>query len=140
MNRSIRSKLIATGAVLLGALGLAQAAQARTDVFFSVGIPAPVYVEPAPVYVPPAPVYVPPRTVYVDPAPGSVRFQLQASAANPTNGSRPTTRKIGVNDPTRSRIRPARGANPAAKRFPRPPKIPTTRPVWRFETSWQKAK
>ena len=69
MNRSIRSKLIATGAVLLGALGLAQAAQARTDVFFSVGIPAPVYVEPAPVYVPPAPVYVPPRTVYVDPAP-----------------------------------------------------------------------
>lgn len=74
MNRSIRSKLIATGAVLLGALGLAQAAQAHTDVRFSIGFPAyvapaPVYVQPEPVYVAPRPVYVQPSPVYVDPAP-----------------------------------------------------------------------
>jgi hypothetical protein len=69
MNRSIRSKLVAVGAVLLGALGLAQAAQARTDVVFSIGLPAPAYIEPAPVYVEPAPVYVQPRPVYVEPAP-----------------------------------------------------------------------
>ncbi len=62
MNTSIRSKLIAAGAVMLGAFGLMQAAQARTDVVFSVGIPA--YVEPTPVYVAPQPAYVAPRWVY----------------------------------------------------------------------------
>jgi hypothetical protein len=69
MNRTIRSTILATGAVMLGALGLTQAAQAHTDVTFSIGVPA--YVEP--VYVAPAPVYVPQRTyverTYVNPAP-----------------------------------------------------------------------
>lgn len=71
MNKSIRSKL-AVAAVALGALWAAQAANAHTDVSFSIGVPvqsAPVYVQPvqaAPVYVQPAqPVYAPePQVVY----------------------------------------------------------------------------
>lgn len=59
-------------------LGIASAAQARSDVYFSVGIagapaayvaPAPVYVQPAPVFVQPAPVYVQPTPTYVYPRP-----------------------------------------------------------------------
>ena len=61
MKSSIRSKLVAVGAVMLGAFGLSQAAQAHTDVVFSVGIPG--YVQPA--YVAPEPVYVQPREYYV---------------------------------------------------------------------------
>ena len=77
--------MAALGAAALAAAG---AAQARDDVFWSVGLaspgvqvglsnsgpqvymqPAPVYMQPAPVYVQPAPVYVQPRPVYVQPAP-----------------------------------------------------------------------
>lgn len=68
MIRSIRSKAVAFAALALGALGLTQAAHARTDVFLNIGTPAPVYVQPAPVYTP-APVYVQPRPVYVQPRP-----------------------------------------------------------------------
>ena len=65
----------AASAIVLGALGAASMAHARSDVHFSIGLntpgvyvqPAPVYVQPAPVYVRPAPVYGPP--VYVQPAP-----------------------------------------------------------------------
>lgn len=58
---------------------LAGAAQARDNVYWSIGIDAapgvsvgvgnhrPVYVAPAPVYVAPAPIYVAPRPVYVAP-------------------------------------------------------------------------
>lgn len=67
-------------AVSLGALALAPAAHARSDVVWSVGISSPgvavgvsnaypVYTQPAPVYVQPAPVYVQPRPVYVYPRP-----------------------------------------------------------------------
>ena len=68
----------ALGAAALAATG---AAQARDDVFWSVGLASPgvqvglsngapqVYVQPAPVYYQPAPVYVQPRPVYVQPAP-----------------------------------------------------------------------
>jgi len=71
MNKSIRSKL-AVAAVAVGSLWAVQAANAHTDVQFSIGIPvqtAPVYVQPAqPVYVQPAqPVYVPEPQV-VNPA------------------------------------------------------------------------
>jgi len=71
--------LAATGVVALAAVGTA--AQARDNVYWSVGIDAapgvaigvgntrPVVVAPAPVYVAPAPVYVAPRPVYVAPAP-----------------------------------------------------------------------
>ena len=90
-----RSFVVAGAAATLAiaALGFAGAAQARDDVFWSVGIgspgvavnvgnafpvyvqPQPVYVQPAPVYVQPAPVYYPrpvyvqPQPVYVQPAP-----------------------------------------------------------------------
>ena len=61
MTQTIRSKL-ALVAVAFGALCAVQAAQAHTDVYFSVGVPA----QPAPVYVGPAePVYMPaPQVVY----------------------------------------------------------------------------
>jgi hypothetical protein len=80
---------IAAAAVVLAAAGTASVAQARSDVYFSVGAnvapgvvigasnyyppvtyvqPAPVYVQPAPVYYESAPVYYGPR-VYAAPAP-----------------------------------------------------------------------
>jgi PXPV repeat (3 copies) len=85
---SVRSVAMAGAAATLAvaALGFAGAAQARDNVFWSVGVgspgvefnvgnapqvyvqPAPVYVQPAPVYVQPAPVYYP-RPVYVQPQP-----------------------------------------------------------------------
>jgi hypothetical protein len=75
-------RFLAAGAVALAALGTAGLAQARSDVYWSVGVnaapgvsvgvgnyAAPVYVAPAPVYVAPAPVYVAPPVTYVRPAP-----------------------------------------------------------------------
>lgn len=77
----------ATAALAVAALGFAGAAQARDDVYWSVGVgspgvsvnvgnaypvytqPAPVYVQPAPVYYQPAPVYVRPAPVFVQPRP-----------------------------------------------------------------------
>lgn len=64
---SKRAAAIAIGLATLATVG---AAQARSDVYFSVGLqPSNVYVQPAPVYVPPQPVYVQPRPVYVQPQP-----------------------------------------------------------------------
>lgn len=59
-------------ALAFGLAGLVTtgAAQARSDVHFSIGVqPSHVYVQPAPVYAPPQPVYVQPRPVYVQPQP-----------------------------------------------------------------------
>lgn len=94
--KSTRSVILAgaAAALALAAMGFAGAAQARENVFWSVGVstpgvgvnvgnvgsvyvqpqpvyiqPQPVYVEPAPVYYQPAPVYYQPRPVYVQPAP-----------------------------------------------------------------------
>jgi hypothetical protein len=67
MNRLFSAKPLLAAAVALGAVGAASTAQAHTDVTFSIGVPAPVYVEPAPVYAQPAPVYVQPAPVYVQP-------------------------------------------------------------------------
>ena len=75
MKRITSAKFVATAAVALGAFVAASAAHARTDVYFSVGVPAPVYVEPAPVYVQPRPVYVQPAPVYVQPRPVYVQPQ-----------------------------------------------------------------
>lgn len=59
------SKSLLAATVAIGGLAVASAAHARSDVFFSIGVNAPVaYVQPAPVYVQPAPVYVQPRPVY----------------------------------------------------------------------------
>ena len=72
MKRLFSAKPLVAAAVALGAIGLASAAHARSDVILSIGLnapygyvqPAPVYVAPQPVYVQPRPVYVPPQTVY----------------------------------------------------------------------------
>ena len=85
MPRILTVAAMALG-VSLGTLGVAGSAQARSDVYWSVGAGSPgvaigvgnvppvvyappVYVQPAPVYVQPRPVYVQPRPVYVAPGP-----------------------------------------------------------------------
>lgn len=83
----------ATAALAVAALSFAGSAQARDDVFWSVGVgapgvslnvgnagpvymqPQPVYIEQQPVYVQPAPVYYQPRPVFVRPAPVYVQPQ-----------------------------------------------------------------
>ncbi len=69
------------GTLVIGALGFAGAAQARDNVYWSLGVGAPgvalgvgnappvVYAPPPPVYVAPPPVYVPSRPVYMAPPP-----------------------------------------------------------------------
>ncbi|MDP2257560.1 MAG: hypothetical protein Q8K05_16170 [Polaromonas sp.] len=96
-NRSI-ILASATAALAVAAMGFAGAAQARDDVYWSVGVGAPavslnvgnaqpVYVQPQPVYVQPAPVYYQPRPVYVRPAP--VYFAPQpVYYGNPGRGHR----------------------------------------------------
>lgn len=70
MNRSFSRKIVAAALGAAAALGVVTAAQAHTDVSFSIGFPmAPAYVDSAPVYVQPRPVYVEPRPVYVQPSP-----------------------------------------------------------------------
>jgi hypothetical protein len=60
MKRLISAKTLAAAAVAIGAIGVASAAHARSDVFFSIGVQAPYgYVQPAPVYVQPQPNFVP---------------------------------------------------------------------------------
>ena len=76
MNRLSNAKTLAAAAIAFGALAATSAAHARSDVFFSIGIDAPVrYVQPAPVYVQPQPVYVQPQPVYVQPQPVYVQPQ-----------------------------------------------------------------
>ena len=68
MKRLFSAKSIAVAALALGAVGAASAAHARSDVFFSIGVPG-AYVSNAPVYVQPRPVYVaPPVYQYEQPA------------------------------------------------------------------------
>ena len=65
MKASLSVKLLAGAVLAVAGLGVASAAHARSDVYFSIGLQgAPVYVEPAPVYVQPRPVYVQPQPVY----------------------------------------------------------------------------
>lgn len=82
-----RSAVLAGAAATLAiaVMGFAGAAQARDNVYWSVGVgspgidvnvgnaypayPQPVYVQPQPVYVQPAPVYVQPAPVYLRPRP-----------------------------------------------------------------------
>jgi len=76
-SRSVYVK-VAAAALALAAAGTASVAQARSDVYYSIGAHvapgvsigvsnAPVYYPP--VYVQPAPVYYPPAQYYVRPAP-----------------------------------------------------------------------
>jgi hypothetical protein len=70
MNRLSSARSLVVAAAALGAVALASAAHAGTDVILSIGVNAPYgYVQPAPVYVEPQPVYVQPQPVYVQPQP-----------------------------------------------------------------------
>ena len=71
-------RFVAISALAVAVMGAATAAQARSDITWSIGISSPgVYVQPAPVYLPPPPVYYQPpppvyyqsRPIYVQPAP-----------------------------------------------------------------------
>jgi hypothetical protein len=68
MKRLFSARSLVAAAVAIGAVGVASAAHARSDVILSIGVNAPYgYVQPAPVYVETQPVYVQPRPVYVQP-------------------------------------------------------------------------
>lgn len=70
MKRLFSARTFAAAALALGAVGVASAAHAGSDVFLSIGVNAPYgygYVQPARMYVEPQPVYVQPRSVYVQP-------------------------------------------------------------------------
>lgn len=75
MQRLFSARSFLAAAVALGAVGVASAAHARTDVTVSIGVNAPYgqvqpvygYAQPAPVYIDPQPVFVQPRQVVVQP-------------------------------------------------------------------------
>ena len=70
MNKFVSLRTLAAAAVVLGAVGAAASAHARSDVQFTIGINSPgVYVQPAPVYVQPRQYYVQPAPVYYYGAP-----------------------------------------------------------------------
>jgi len=65
MKRSSAMKWAGLMAVVIGGLGAVNAANAATDVYFSVGVPGAVYAPPQVVYSPaPAYPYSPPEVVY----------------------------------------------------------------------------
>ena len=77
----------ATATLAIAALVFADSAQARDNVYWSVGVGAPgvavnvgnagpVYMQAAPVYIEPEPIYYEPRPVYVRPAPIYVQPQV----------------------------------------------------------------
>ena len=76
MNRFFSPKVLVTATLATAALGAATVAQARPDVYVSVGFQALPVLEPAPVYVQPRHVSVQPAPVYVRPpvfvSPGEV--------------------------------------------------------------------
>jgi hypothetical protein len=76
MNRLFNAKPLLAAAIAIGALAAASAAQARSDVVFSIGLNAPYgYAQPAPVYAQPQSVYYEPAPAYYEPAP--VYYQQQ---------------------------------------------------------------
>jgi hypothetical protein len=65
-----RSRMLAAAALVAAMMGLTPAAQARTSVYLSIGVPGVYYAQPVPVLVRPAPLYVQPYPVlYVQPQP-----------------------------------------------------------------------
>ncbi len=72
MNRffSLSPKFLVAAALATAALGAATVAEARPEVFVSIGLQGgPGFVEPARGFFQPQPVYVQPRPVFVQPAP-----------------------------------------------------------------------
>ena len=69
MNNLIPTKSLAVVAVAISAFAAASSVQARSDVYFSIGVQVPgVYVQPAPVYVQPRQFYAP-APIFYAPAP-----------------------------------------------------------------------
>ena len=97
ISRCAFVKAAAAAGVALAAMGTATVAQARSDVFFSIGAniapgvtlgvsnasyyPRSMYVQPAPVYYQPAPVYYQPQPVYYPPEP--VYYQSEPTYYQP---------------------------------------------------------
>jgi hypothetical protein len=101
MNRLFSAKPLLAAAIAIGALGAATAAQARSDVVFTIGINAPYgYVQPAPVYVQPQSVYYQPAPVYYEPAP--VYYQPQP--VHYVNRHRPHDRRGAWRDSDRDGV------------------------------------
>lgn len=76
MHRYFSPRILVAATLAAAALGAAGAAEARPDVYLSVGFQnGPAWAKPAPVYVQPQPqpVYVRPRPVFVQPMPVYVR-------------------------------------------------------------------
>lgn len=68
MNLCLSPKFLVAATLAATALGAATVAEARPDVYFSIGLQSsPSWVEQAPVYVQPQPVYVQPAPVYLRP-------------------------------------------------------------------------
>ena len=70
MRQLARTLPIALATLVLGTFGAVSAAHARTDVYLSLGVPAPVYVQSQPVYVQTQPGYVYSQPGYVYQRPG----------------------------------------------------------------------
>ena len=88
MKRLFSARSFAAAALALGAVGVASAAHARSDVILSIGVNAPYgYVQPAPVYVAPQPVYVQPRPVYVQPQAVYYRHDRRIDRSGPYGDS-----------------------------------------------------
>ena len=88
MTRLFSARTFAAAALALGAVGVASAAHARSDVMLSIGVNAPYgYVQPAPVYVAPQPVYVQPRPVYVQPQTMYYRHDRRIDRSGPYGDS-----------------------------------------------------
>lgn len=64
MKRSIAMKMVALAALALAGVGAVKTANAGTDVYFSLGVPASVYARPPVVYTAPPLAYAPPPVVY----------------------------------------------------------------------------
>jgi hypothetical protein len=89
MNRFFSAKFLVAATLATAALGAATVAEARPDVYFSVGFQNdPAWMEPAPVYVQPRRVYVQPQPVYVQPAPEYMRPPVFVSPREVFEGPR----------------------------------------------------
>ena len=90
MNRfSFSPRFLVAAALATAALGAATVAEARPEVFLSIGLQSgPAWVEPARDYWQPRPVYVQPRPVYVQPAPVYLRPPLFVSPREVFEGPR----------------------------------------------------
>lgn len=96
MKHTPIARFIAAAVLAGSALGFASAAQARTDVRVSIGLPglpilvhagpAPVFVQSRPVYVRPRPFYGPPAVVYQRPWHPAYRYRFDRDRPSQRGG------------------------------------------------------